>query len=205
MKKILILSATLVLFAVVLYFIFPKKVTTKNLPAKNNTLLIFGDSLAQGIGSTENNDLASLLSKDLSEVVINYGKSGDTTRDALERINEASEENAGIVMIILGGNDVLKKIPQEETFQNLEIIITHFQNKGSAIILVGVRSGLMGDGRGSDYSKLAKKTGSLYISDILKNVFGNTSYMSDAVHPNNAGYLLIEKRILPYIKEIQKK
>jgi lysophospholipase L1-like esterase len=205
MKKILIFCAAVFLFVIVIYFFLNKNYPIKNMPPKNEKILIFGDSLAEGIGSSEGNDLASLLEKDLRKAVINDGKSGDTTRDALERLPLVVEEKPGIVIVILGGNDVLKKIPQTETFANLEKIVTSLQDNGSVVIVFGVRSGLLGDGRGDEFKALAKKTGTWYLSDILGGLFGDTRYMSDSVHPNDAGYGLIEKRILPVINKIYKK
>jgi lysophospholipase L1-like esterase len=71
-------------------------------------------------------------------------------------------------------------------------------------VLVGVRSGVVGDGRGEDYEALARETGSLYISDILQDVFGKREYMADTVHPNDAGYEMIAERIAPIIKQLYK-
>lgn len=184
------------------YFFFTKKMDIKNMPPKNETIVVFGDSLAEGVGATEGNDLASLIAKTMGKTVINHGKSGDTTRDALGRVSQVLEEDPGVILMILGGNDVLKKIPKEETFQNLEKMIRFFQDNGSVVILVGVRSGVVGDGRGDDYQALAQKTGSIYVSDILRDVFGKRQYMSDTVHPNDAGYAMIEKRLSPIVMKL---
>lgn len=202
MKKIIIISAIVVVSGVVGYLLLKKDVQIKNTPPKNETVLIFGDSLAEGAGATGGNDLASRLEKRLGKPVLNYGRSGDTTRDASERVAAAAAEDPGVVIIILGGNDVLKKIPQAETFANLEKIVTSFQDSGAAIMLVGVRSGLIGDGRGDDFAAVAQKTGALYVPDILKGLFADTRYMSDAIHPNNVGYGMIEERLVPMLSSL---
>ena len=202
MKKIIAIGGIIILVGVLGYFIFGKKDLVKNVPLKNEKIIIFGDSLAEGIGATSGNDIATLMEKRFKKAVLNYGKSGDTTRDALDRLPLALEEDPGIALIILGGNDVLKKVPKEETFQNLEKIINLFQDQGAAVVLVGVRSGLIGDGRGDDYVSLADKTQSAYMPDILNDVFGKRQYMSDAIHPNDAGYRLIERRMSPIIDEL---
>jgi len=202
MKKAVTFSIIISIVAMTVYFFLNRDIKIKNMPPKNDKIIIFGDSLAEGVGSSQGNDLASRLEKNLGKKVFNYGKSGDTTRDALERVTEVSVENAGIVVVILGGNDVLQKIPKEETFVNLENIIKTIQNTGAIVVVVGVRSGLIGDGRGDEYEMISKKTGSLYISDILKDIFGDTRYMSDAIHPNNAGYEIIEKRFSPILKKL---
>jgi acyl-CoA thioesterase I len=202
MKKIAKIVGVMILLGVSGYFLFQEKPAVKNTPPKNDKIVVFGDSLAQGVGATKGNDLASLIGKTTGKTMFNYGTSGDTTRDALEHIFAALGDDPGTAIIILGGNDVLKKIPQEETFQNLEKIIKLFQDNGAAVVLVGVRSGLVGDGRGDDYEALAQKTQSVYVSDILQDVFGKKQYMSDAIHPNDTGYALIEKRLSPNIKKL---
>lgn len=202
MKKAVIILMAAFLFGITIYFVFKKEQDIKNVPLKNDTILIFGDSLAEGYGSTEGNDLASRLEKRLGRPVLNYGKSGSTTREAMGRLSEISQEDPGLAIIILGGNDVLKRIPKEETFNNLEKIIIFFQDKGAAVALVGIRSGLFGNGYGNYFSSLAEKTDSLYAPDILEDIFSDPRYMSDPIHPNDAGYALIEERFYKIINGI---
>jgi len=206
MKRVYIAGIILVI-VIFGFFIFATRngSNIKNIPPKNKTILIFGDSLAEGVGATKGNDLASRLATTLKTPVLNYGKSGDTTSDALERLAVTLKEDPGVVLIILGGNDFLKKISQAETFENLEKIVTFFQDKGAVVVLVGVRSGLIGDGRGDEFSSLAQKTGSVYIPDILKGVFGKLKYMSDEIHPNDAGYAMIEKRFATILADLFEK
>lgn len=203
MRKSIIIGIIAILVAGALYlYFFGEKVVIVNAPPKNKKIIFFGDSLVQGVGATAGNDLPHVVGSMMNADVINYGKSGDTTRDALERVHDAIVEDAGIAVVILGGNDVLQKIPKEETFHNLERIITGFQQQGSVVVVFGVRSGVVGDGRGEDYEMLAQKTGSVYMSDILRDVFGKREYMSDAVHPNDAGYAMIAKRLVPVLKDL---
>lgn len=204
MKNSIIVGSIIILIFVVGYVSFWRHPEIKNTPPKNDTIVIFGDSLVEGVGSTAGNDLVSVLQRGSDKKFINYGKSGDTTRDARDRTVDVLAEHAGVVIIILGGNDVLQKIPKEETFVHLETMITTFQDDGSAVILVGVRSGVVGNGRDADYKALADKTGALYVSDILKDVFAKRQYMSDAVHPNDAGYALIAERFMPIIASLFK-
>lgn len=203
MQKNIIIGIIAILLVGALYvYFFGEKVVIVNAPPKNKKIVFFGDSLVQGVGATAGNDLPHAVGSMMNADVINYGKSGDTTRDALERVHDAIVEDAGIAVVILGGNDVLQKIPKEETFHNLERIITGFQQQGSVVVVFGVRSGVVGDGRGEDYEMLAQKTGSVYMSDILRDVFGKREYMSDAVHPNDAGYAMIAKRLVPVLKDL---
>ncbi len=191
--------------ALLLWFFLRSEPTIKNtelLEKNTGPILVFGDSLAEGVGANQGGDISSLLSKALSEPVLNYGVARDTTEAALTRIDAPLAEKPRLAIIILGGNDFLRKVPREETAKNLERIIATFQNEGAIVLLLGVRSGIIGGGSDEFYETIAEKTGAAYEEDILKGVFGNQSLMSDAIHPNNAGYAKIVERIIPTIKDV---
>lgn len=168
----------------------------------NGPILIYGDSLAEGVGSTLGRDLGSLLERELGLPVLNYGVAGDTSDLGLARLSLALREKPRLVLLILGGNDFLKRIPREQTFQNLERIITAVQEEGAIVVLVGVRSGIIGGGADREFERLAKQTGAAYVEDILQGVFGDPTLMSDAIHPNDRGYARIAERIVPLLKEL---
>lgn len=194
--------AILIVIAVGWYFLSGDN-AVKNVPLRGEgPILFFGDSLVEGVGATGGNSLPALLSKSLGEPVLNYGVSGDTTRQGLIRLSVAREENPRLVLVLLGGNDFLQKVPRTETFTNLEKIITGFQSDGSAVVLIGVRSGIVGGGADDEFEELAKKTHAYYVEDILAGVFANQSLMSDAIHPNDRGYEKISARILDEIRPL---
>ncbi len=162
---------------------------------------MFGDSLVEGVGATAGNGLPEQLGRLINTQILNSGVSGDTTRDGLARLDEALLKKPRLVIVVLGGNDFLKKIPREETFRNLETIITSFQSDGAVTVVVGVRSGIIGGGADDDYEALAKRTGSVYMSDVLSGVFGRSELMSDAIHPNDRGYQQIAERLALILKK----
>ena len=162
-------------------------------------ILMFGDSLVEGVGATVGQTLPDQLGRLLQIPVLNYGVSGDTTRDALVRLEDALSLKPRIAIILLGGNDFLKKIPREETFANLKTIVTAFQNEGAITVVLGVRSGIIGGGADALYEDLVKETASVYLSDVLSGLFGHTELMSDALHPNDRGYAKIAERLAPLL------
>lgn len=203
--RFLWIGALLVAAAVSVWWFFRPEAPIKNIELieKNDgPMLIFGDSLAEGVGAKPGADLASRLTQALGEPVLNYGVAGDTTTTALTRIDTALAEKPRLVMLLLGGNDFLRNVPRETTAQNLEALITTFQNNGAVVLLLGVRSGILSGGSDEFYAAIAQKTGAAYEADILKGVFGNQSLMSDAIHPNDAGYAKIVDRLLPTLKDL---
>lgn len=185
---------------------FHGKYEVKNTPmTQSGPILFFGDSLVAGVGASMGHDLPALLARSLGETVLNYGVAGDTTRQGLNRVNVALAEQPRLVLLLLGGNDFLQKVPRDETFANLKNIIRLFQDNGAAVVLIGVRSGIIGGGADDRYRSLAEESQAYYIEDVLRGIFGDSALMSDAIHPNDRGYQKIAERMLPEIVELLKK
>jgi acyl-CoA thioesterase I len=200
-RKIYVVGG-LVAILVALFFIFSGKADIKNYPPKDGPIVAFGDSLVQGVGASNGNDLVSLLSAKIGEPIINLGVSGNTTAQGLARIDEVLEKEPRLVILLLGGNDYLRKVPLGETFSNLRRIITRLQSQGAVILLLGVRGGLISDKFDSYYEDLAEETGSAHVSDVLDGLIADQRYMSDAIHPNDVGYARIAERIYPVLKKL---
>ncbi len=177
--------------------------TIKNLPIRiQGPILFFGDSLVAGAGASEGGSLPDRLSKILDEPVLNFGESGNTTTDGLARVEIAREAHPRLVIVLLGGNDFLRRIDRVTTQDNLKKIVTAFQEDGAAVLLLGVRSGILRGGSEELYREVAKQTGAAYEDDVLKGIFGHPELMSDAIHPNDAGYEKIAHRLGIVIREL---
>lgn len=184
---------------------FHGRSAVKHIPlTQTGPILFFGDSLVEGTGASSGHDLPALLAQSLGEPVLNYGAAGDTTRQSLKRVEVAVAEQPRLVLLLLGGNDFLQRVPRDETFANLENIIGTFQAAGAAVVLIGVRSGIIGGGADDRYRALAAETQSYYIEDVLQGIFGDPALMGDAIHPNDRGYQKIADRLLPEITALLK-
>ena len=184
--------------AVVIFF-KPSKIT--NYPSMGSSIVMFGDSLTVGIGASEGNSLPELLSKKINQPVINMGVRGETSRDGLSRINKVTEEHPRVVLVLFGGNDYLQEIPSSETFKNIDAIVTKIQQSGAVVVLLGIQGGILSDPYEAEFKKIAKKRGTLYVKNVLDGIIGNEDLMFDEVHPNDKGYALIAKKILPVLKK----
>lgn len=203
MRRWVVICGVGALLAGFLWYFLLGDSSVKNVPLRSTgPILFFGDSLVEGVGASAGHDLPALLSKDLGEPVLNYGVAGDTTRQGLTRVRVAVAEHPRLALILLGGNDFLQKVPRDETFANLKSIIASFQSDGAAVILIGVRSGIVGGGADDRYESLAEETESAYVEDVLRGVFGDPALMSDAIHPNDRGYEIIAERLVPVLREL---
>jgi acyl-CoA thioesterase I len=169
-----------------------------NYPPNGNRIVAFGDSLTVGVGASQHeSDWVGNIEARLGVHIIRHAVSGDTTALARKRLDLALSEDPDIFIILLGGNDALHRVPQEETRAHLSAIIRAAQNQGAVVLLLGVRGGLLLDHREDLYASLSKEFGTAYVPDVLDEIFGVPALMSDPVHPNDAGYLKMADRIAP--------
>lgn len=204
MKKILISCGVIVAIIIAIFVIFGGEPNIKNYPPKQGPIVAFGDSLVEGVGSSKGNDFVSILSRKINEPIINLGVSGNTTVDGLERIDEVLVTEPRIVIVLLGGNDFLRKVPRKETFDNLKTIVTRIQERGAIVILLGVRGGLFSDSANGLFEELAEETGSAYVSNVLQGLFADSRYMFDAIHPNDTGYIRVADKVYPVLEKLLK-
>lgn len=187
------------MFAVIVsisFFVVTGKKEIVNTPISSNTVIAFGDSLIKGVGSDNTGGFVSLVSQELDIPIINAGHSGDTTAMGLQRLEiDVLSQQPGVVILLLGGNDFLHKVPKEDTFNNLREIIFSIQETGAMVVLLGVQGGILTDGYKSEYKSLAEKTGSLYVENVLKGIIGDSRLMDDSIHPNQKGYAIIAHRV----------
>jgi len=175
-----------------------------NFPSEGTDIIAFGDSLVQGVGSTKSGDFVSVLSRRIGRPIINLGHSGDTTFDGLVRIADLDKYDPKVVLLLLGGNDYLKKVPIEDTEQNLSKLIENIQGRGAIVLLLGVRGGLINDKFERMFQGLSNKYKTAYVKNVLSGLLLNTNYMSDAIHPNNTGYAFIADKVEPVLKKLIK-
>src|SRR5215510_3105100 len=123
MKRFVLMAALLGLVAALLIWNFRSPGYTNFPPPSGTTWVALGDSLTAGFGASPGNDYPALLGKELGLRIINASLSGNTTQDGLERIEEIIRLNPKVVLVCLGGNDGLRGVPAEQTFQNLGAII----------------------------------------------------------------------------------
>lgn len=203
MKIIYSISALIII--ILIYLFIPSSYEIKNSNPSSNTFICFGDSLTYGTGAKKGMDYPSQLSQMINREIINMGVPGNTTVDALNRLDSVIEKNPGYVLITLGGNDLKNRMNRDQAFRNLEDIITRLQDNGSLVVIGGIDVPVWGRGFGKMYEELAEKTGSVLVPNVFENIMGKRNLMSDAIHPNSQGYTIMAKHfyeaIEPYLQD----
>ena len=168
----------------------------KNLNSRGKSIICFGDSITFGYGAASGEDYPAELAKLVKFPVINAGVDGDTTSAALGRLeNDVLVKDPRLVIVEFCGNDFIKKVPKEETVNNLSKIIDRIQEKGAMAALVDISSGMFFQEYRQAFKRLAAEKRAIFIPVILSKIITNPAMKSDFFHPNARGYKLIASRI----------
>ena len=178
----------------------------KNIDSKGKNIVCFGDSITFGYGAEPGGDYPSALTKMTSVAVINAGIDGDTSTEAIKRIkSDVLDRDPFLVIVEFGGNDFLRKIPQEETLNNMRVIIEEIQAQGAMVAVVDISTEMILKQYRSAFYNLAREKGAIFIPRILSGIITNPRLKSDFIHPNADGYNVIAQRIYrvitPYLNQ----
>ena len=174
-------------------------------------IMLYGDSLMAGYGLSQNGNLASELTRNFEDnnfsvSIINASISGNTSKNGLSRDWSLGDE-PDIVVVCLGANDMLRGLNPLLTMENLDSIITKFNQSNSIVILAGMQSP---ESMGPDYKikfdgiypKLAAKYDLIFMPFLLEDIaLEKKNLQADYKHPNNRGIKIIASNLYPYILE----
>lgn len=178
------------------------------LPAGSKVLAL-GDSLTAPHGVKPGEDWPTLLGQKTGWVVINGGISGDTSAGALARFPALLDEHQPqLVLVSLGGNDMLRKMSQAQTVANLGRMLDLAKASGARAVLLAtpkpsIAGAVFNNLSPADfYAEVAKDKKVPLIEDALPEVLSDTALKSDQLHPNAAGHALLGEKIHEALKKI---
>ncbi len=171
------------------------------LTADTKLVMAFGDSLYAGYGVKQDESFPAQLEKALSAKglkvsVHNAGVSGDTTAAGLQRLTFALDglpRKPDLVILGLGGNDMLRGISPEQTRDNMQAMLAELQKRDIDVVLTGM---IAAPNLGQDYAgqfnpiftDLARQYDAELYPFFLDGVITDPKLMlPDGVHPNPKG------------------
>ena len=113
--------------------------------AQAQTLLVVGDSISAAYGIEIDQGWVAQLQQRLNErqlsyQVVNASISGDTSAGGRTRLPALLEQHQPrLVILELGGNDGLRGLPLKRLKDNLQAMIGQARERGSEVILLGMR------------------------------------------------------------------
>ena len=185
------------------------------IPADAPLVIAFGDSLYAGYQLGPKEGLAPQLQAALAADgvvarVQNAGVSGDTTQAGRQRLTfvlDNAKMKPSVVLLGLGGNDMLRGIDAAQTRANLDAMLAELQKRDIPVVLTGM---VAAPNMGSDYAakfnpiypELTAKYGATLYPFILDNVVTDKALMlGDNVHPNAKGVTVMAKALAPLVAE----
>jgi acyl-CoA thioesterase-1 len=200
MRKIILFCLAVVIIAVAGQIYFKAQTNKRSLPVEGK-IVCFGDSLTSGVGATEGHAYPDQLAAMISRPIINAGRSGDTTRSAAARLQSDVLSHApAIVIVALGGNDLMRGISKDVAFGRLKAMVVTIQDHGALVVVGGIDVPLWGKGYGDMYRVLCRETEAVCVANILEDIWGQRSLMSDTIHPNDAGYRRMAEKFYHALK-----
>ena len=179
--------------------------------ADEKLVIAFGDSLFAGYQLAQQEGLAPALEralerKGVAAKVVNAGVSGDTSAAGLQRLAftlDGQPRKPALVIVGLGGNDMLRGLAPNETRANLDSILAELKRRGIPAMLSGM---VAAPNLGADYARefnaiypdLAKKYDvPLYPFTLSGVVGGRETMLRDGIHPSAKGVDIMAERMTP--------
>ncbi|OGI43675.1 MAG: arylesterase [Candidatus Muproteobacteria bacterium RBG_16_64_11] len=170
--------------------------------AADAVIVAFGDSITYGSGANSIESYPAVLAGLAGRTAINAGVPGELSADGLKRLPAVLDEHRPHLLILChGGNDLLRKLDEETLASNLEAMVRLAEERGAAVVLIGVPKLGFGLAVPDLYKRLANARKLPYEGKIVATIEGDRALKSDPIHPNAAGYRLLAQRIHALLKE----
>jgi len=173
-------------------------------PEGRAVVLFLGDSLTAGYGLAEDEAFPALVQQRIDAAglryrVVNAGVSGDTSAGGLRRIDWLLRQPIAVLVLELGGNDMLRGQDLDAVAENLRAIVdaTRAAHPDARVLVAGMRAppnfGADYAGRfEAIYASLARETRAALIPFLLEGVAGDAALtQADGIHPTAKGQRIL--------------
>jgi acyl-CoA thioesterase-1 len=169
--------------------------------APGDVVLAFGDSLTYGTGAPSGDSYPEVLSTLIGREVIAAGVPGEQTAAGLARLDGVLDTYQPTIMLLcLGGNDMLRKADTAVIEANLRRMIGNARKRGVAVVLIGVPKPALFGGTADFYERIAEDLALPFEAKILNDILKNNAYKSDPIHPNARGYRLLAEALADLLR-----
>lgn len=165
---------------------------------RDAVVLVIGDSLVAGTGAPSGTGWPEGLAQRTGWRVVNAGVPGDTSADALRRLDGLiAEHNPQAILIAIGGNDFLRNVPLDATRANIERMVHDSRAAASHVGLVAIPAKSVGAaliGNLSDhavFAELARAHDLALVPEVIADVLSRDELRADRIHANASGYAAI--------------
>jgi lysophospholipase L1-like esterase len=170
--------------------------------APHDVIVAFGDSLTHGTGASPDTAYPAVLAALTGRTVINAGVPGDTTASALARLPAVLDQHKPrLVLLCLGGNDMLRRQPAAATENNLRLLVQTVRASGAEVVLIGVPEPKVFGGSPDFYARVAEDMRLPLEADVFNEVLKDNRLKADPIHANAAGYRVVAERLAQFLRD----
>ena len=170
-------------------------------------VLALGDSITYGSGAAPEAAYPAQLAQRTGWNVVNAGVPGDTAAQALARLPALlAEHRPALVIVSVGGNDFLRRLPEADTEAGLRRIVALSRAAGAQVLLVGVPRPTLAAAVGAGlsdhplYARLATELALPLHAGGWAQVLGDETLKSDQIHANALGYRRFADGLVPTLR-----
>jgi lysophospholipase L1-like esterase len=158
-------------------------------------LYVIGDSVSAGIGGKSERTWPVIFSEKYGVEVNNLSVAGATVGSILKQTEKISNDNA-IVLLEIGGNDLLSMTPQPVFEQNLRSLLQKVVKPNRAVLMFELPLAPWHIGYGRIQRKLAAESGVVLIpKSFLADIFGTKGATADLAHLSPEGHKIMAERV----------
>jgi lysophospholipase L1-like esterase len=183
----------------------------EKLPAlpPGSVVLALGDSLTAGAGVTQEQAWPALLGQRTGWQVVNGGVNGNTSADALKRLPALLDEHSPVlVLLTLGGNDMLRRLPVQQLEENLTRMVVKSRAEGAQVVMVAtplpsITGAVLRNLSAPElYGRVAGSQQVPLIEDAIAEVLSDPLLKGDQLHPNAEGHAVLATKIFDALRDI---
>ncbi len=167
------------------------------------TVLAFGDSLTFGTGARAEESYPAVLQALIGRRVVRAGVPGEVTAEGLARLPGVLDTvNPDLLILIHGGNDLLRRTPQRRIAANLRAMVRLARARGVAVVVIGVPNlGLLLGRSAGFYAELAEELDIPYDGETLPAILQQPALKSDSIPPNAKGYRKLAEGVAALLRQ----
>jgi lysophospholipase L1-like esterase len=166
------------------------------------TVLAFGDSLTRGTGAASGSGYPEALARLTGLEVVNAGIPGEVSAEGRARLPAVlAEHRPDLVVLIHGGNDILRNMPATRTRENLVAMIDGIRGAGAQVVMLGVPGRNLTLSSPTYYGEVAEAAEVPIDVDVLPSLMRDRSVKSDQVHFNARGYRLMAEAVRDLLQD----
>jgi acyl-CoA thioesterase-1 len=165
-------------------------------PAPSRAVTIVGDSITAGIGENETSETwPEILARRHHIAVQDISHVGETARSALKRVR-AHEIDSPVVIVEIGGNDVLGSTTAERFARDLDALLAHLAKPGRQIVMFELPLPPFSHEFGRVQRAVAKRYGVVLVPKrVLLSVIAGSGATIDSLHLTEAGHREMAQRV----------